>query len=1115
MKISKTSYHARAAHTKLSNQIFMKLATYQNIRYLLADFIANTSDEDFDEKFTKLLRNPRIRQVFTVFSRDIDDFSQPVFRAAAPIHRILRMYRYLIEANKDTVNRFVKFRNRIEHLIILGDYEAAKLELTELEEELGESIWFVRTKMLVLSATNDNEAFKNFCDSVQIRGEGSLNAFIFKAAQLITDSGNAVAQLAAVVNRQIAEFKEARHNVLVSFLQVLFNPFPIEAKIDHLSCIEYLQTYPIVDLYSVLLTVLKIEFSDYENSSSLTTDLRIFSEEISNIIEDPIIKKILSVENIVNRGAMPLTGISLSVYSKYKIGEYEGALEDYSQCSRPEDSAISLANLAGKSLAYIDKQLETSIGESIPESLARDLSTIYSLSPLWSQAEEQITSVCVKYNHLTISPCLQLSLLKALPLKYTQTQQKLAARLAIASSNQATPQTFILATGNNLTLSDHGMSLNIPEHRSIKERLVKMLATDEVDVGLAERLLTDLSHSEALHKDVLESYVAFYLRTGNDAELLKLASSEVTADSNRHISLPMEYLIELIEQDQLADLDAVIVCYHYNLNVSDNKDSLLNETFEEYLTSTGVSRPSQLLEKTGSPDLRQQFFFKEVCIPDIMDYLGCFTGSNDLRSERIIILNKLQELGVVDPKDRMREVEEIVRQVIVDNGTSEFNNAKIFVNEAIIRKKHLDEIASMIAVYKKAPVDSEDRYTQNDQDPTAGIYLSGSRNSLVLKIFGILAHSYLFDDKYGLDKNLSGEIRHGFFSNLMRARLEEHNLLTELDEKGNYLSNEHWRERNPLIKQKYWEEIDDILKEFSCGFDKQIAEAEEWMKISFQTPNTQRLFSFKLSIDEIEHIKDILNVSEDPSYVVNYVISIMSAKTDISLEMVRERINGELKNNLNELFLTTIEKLNVVRGGAALLDLMNALVRVRNEIQEDIHTATLWFYKSENPEISAGTLDRLVEIAVRSFEKVRGNAYIINLNVPAEFSSVPVNGRIGKPFILAIINLLDNCYVHSGLLQATQVSIDGNLTGTIANLTIANNLSKEKQENLSEKILQDIRLKLCKSDVSMHIRGEGGTGLIKASHEIKYLGLGSNLTIQKLDDRFVASIAYDFSEVAS
>jgi hypothetical protein len=1113
MKINKSSVSARASYVKLSSQVFLKLANHQSIRELLADFIANTSDRDFDEKFIKLLKNPKIRSVISVFSKDIDNFSKYPFRAAAPMYRILKMYAYFIDINKDALARFVIYRDRIEHLIMVGNYAAAKVELNILEADLGESIWFVRTNMLILSSLGDNESLKSFCDTTQASGEGSFNSFIFKASQLIIDSGNATSQLAAIVHRQIAEFKEAKHNVLVSFLQVLFNPFPVEKEVDHISCIEYLQTYPIVDLYSIILHVLKIEFSDYQKNSSFSQDLRNFGREISKIITDPILNKVTQIEKIVSSGPMQLTGNALCVFEKYKSGDYSGALANYSVCLNRDDSAVSLANLAGKSLAYLGDQSVVTERGSVLEILAKDLSTIYSLSPLWSQAEDQITSACIKHNHLTISSCLQLALLKSLPFRYSQKQQRLAARLAIVSTNFATPQTFALATETNSIMNYISLSANVPEHRRVKEQLIGLLSADKINIEMAEGLLAKLQDVGALHKEILECYVAFYLKIGNDAKLLQLAASEIILDSNRHISLPMETLIDLIEREQLADLDAVILCYHYNLSISDEKDSLLNETFEEYLISTGVSRPSQLLAEFKALDLRQQFFFREICIPDIMDYLGCFTGSNGLRSERIIILDQLQEIGVVDPKDRMREVEELVRQVIVDTGTSEFNSAKVFVNEAIIRRKHLDEIASLITIYKKAPLDSEDRYTQNDHDPSTGVYLSGSRNSTVLKMFGIIAASYLFDDKYGLDKNLSGEIRHGFFSNLMRARLEEHNLLTELDDRGEYLPNDYWQDRNPLIKQKYWYEIDDVLKDFSRCFDKQITEAEEWMKINLQTINKARLFTFKPTLDEIDHIKDILNVSEDASYIIDYVITILSEKTDAALSSVRERLNGELKTNLIDIFHTTIDKLNIARGGAALLDLMNAMVRVSNEIHEDIHTATLWFYKSENPEISAGTLDRLVEIAVRSFEKVRGNAYVINLSIPPEFSTVPVNSRIGKPFILAIINLLDNCYVHSGLQQSTQVSISGDLIGTKANLKIANNLSEEKQEILSEYEIEDIRLKLCQADVSMHIRGEGGTGLIKACHEITYLGLNSNLSISRLDDKFIANIAYDFEEV--
>jgi len=721
MKISKTSPYARAAHTKLSNQMFIKLATPQSIRQLLAEFIAHTSDTEFDEKFTKLLKSPKIRKVINVFTNNIDDFSRSGFRAGAPVHRILQMYKHLIDANKSTINQFVASRDRIEHLIVIGDYAGAGLELSQIEQKFGESVWQVRTKMLILSSTNDNEAFKEFCDTTKTRGEGSLNAFIFKASQLIIDAGNATSQLAAVVHRQIAEFKEAKHEVLASFLQILFNPYPVEPEIDHLSCLEYLQTYPIIDLYTILLRVLMVEFANYDGPSYLNQDLRRLAKEVSDSIDDPILKKIIDIEKVVTNGPLQLAGNSLSVYTKYKSGDYRSALADYLLCMRADDSAVSLANLAGKSLAYLDEQIVIAGEGSVLENLAKDLSTIYRLSPLWSQAEDQITSACVKYNHLSISSCLQLSLLKSLPLRYTRKQQKVAARLAIASTARATPQAFVMANDKDLVFDNIGLSVEVPHHRRIKEQLMKMLSSDDINVDEANNLLAALLDSEALHKDILECQVALYLKLRNNTELIRLASEELTSDSNYHISLPMEYLVDLIEKEQLADLDAVIVCYHYNLSISDKKDSLLNETFEEYLMSTGVTMPSQLLAKVGQPDKKQQFFFREICIPDIIDYLGCFKGSNGLRSERITILNQLQELGVIDPKDRMREVEDIVRQVIVDTGTSEFNSAKIFVNEAIIRRKHLDEISSMIEIYKKAPIESEDRYTPNDQNPAAGV----------------------------------------------------------------------------------------------------------------------------------------------------------------------------------------------------------------------------------------------------------------------------------------------------------------------------------------------------------------------------------------------------------
>jgi hypothetical protein len=1115
-----TKIDLAACHSKLSSVMYLGLANKPTIRQLLVNFLSMANTREIELKLPKLLEKKKIREALTASSKTINDFSVDGFLIDLPLPKILLLYRELCIAFKPQLSRFVELRAKLENALMFAKHKDALAFIEEIEAENGESIWSSRTKMLILASMDDNEAFKDYCDYCQKESKG-FNSFIFKASQLIADSGNATLHLANVVHRTIAELQEAKKYELSSLLQILFNPYPLVDDIDHTACLPYLQALPIIDLYSCIIEIAKIELVQHDEESSHQFQLKELCQQIADVIDDPVLRALCDVNSFVVAGPRALKGNPLEMYLNYKSGKYESALISFRKCEKSDDSALSLINLAGKSMAYLEKQKKSVEIYNIAElnsgmpvlSIASDLSIIYGISPLWEQSEEQITSIAIKYNHLQLSAGIKIALMKALPHSYNRKLQSYAARLAIISLPFSTPQTYQLAITENSLLEVFDAGDDIPEYRKLKNTIKRRLVKADEDEAVTRELLDDLKKSEALEKDVIECYVDFFIKAEHDMEMLKMASNQLTHDTNRHICFPMENLVDIVESRHINDLDAVIICHHYNSNISEDRNDLLNEVFEEYLLAAGVSRPSQLLLNIECLEERDKRFFRDICVPDVMDYLGCFKNSNELRKERITILDGLQERNVITPKERMREVEAIVRQVIVDTGTSEFNNAKIFVNESNLQKKITEEISTLIIAYKKMPEESEERYASVNHEMPNAIYLSGNKNNMIEKIYAIVAGAYLFDEKYGLDKNLSGEIRHGFFSNLMRARLEEQNLLTEQDEKGEYLPNLFWRENNSLLTENFWKIIDDILKSFSRSFDLYIAEAEGWMKILFQTDGEDRIFKFHLTTQDIDQIKDILSITEESDYLITFIFSILSSKTDVALSNMRERLNGEFKTKIDQLFETTYNSISTAKGDAALLELMQCLTRARNEIKEEIHTASLWFQKNENTEIYAGTLDRLLEIAVRSFEKVRGNVSIINLKTPIEFQEVPVNSQNAKSFILAIINLLDNCYSHSGLRGATQVSINGSLENNIAHVVIVNNLSQQKQTHLDSDVVALICEKLTVSDLSSQIRGEGGTGLIKASHEISFLGAESHLSISRIKDNFLAEITYNFSNI--
>ena len=1096
-----------SSYSLLRNQVTLSGMNRQKIQQFLSDFMAHTPDKFFAEQFFQLLALRPIQNAIPSFFQKITDFTENGFVTEIPTDRLIEIYLVLIAFQREKLVTFVTLREQIECAVLFSDLHGALKLLDLLEAQIGESIWHSRTKMLVLSGLGDTTSFEQYCKYCELKTNGSFNSFIFKCSQLIADSGNATLQLNTVVDRNVSELNEAKRGYLASFLQVLFSPFPLTKIVDPLESLLYIQTYPVVDQYSLLTTILRYEICKETTQPLQRSKLVKIAAKLASLVPDTTTTRLAKVDSATNDG----TAVNHSpILQHYSSGDYPVALEEFLNPQARTVQALGVVNIGAKSMAYMD--LESTLDRRTPPiiNIANSLATIYRLSPLWSQAEEQLLSLCIKHNHFTYAPHIQVALFKALPFRYESNQQERAAKIAISSATFCTPQTYSLA-GLTLVMQNDMSSLEqMPRYRQLKQQVFESISKKSNNLSDLNNHIEEISKTNMLLKDILECRAHYFLSTEQHEVLLKDTATNLVIDSNRFVCFPMEELLNRIEKERRDDLDSIIIAYHYNKSISDERDYILNEAFSSYLTKEKVNRPSDLLRKKSKLEPMEMVFFRDICVPDVMDYLDCFQTSNDLRSERILILDSLASRGDLDAKSRMREVEDIVRQVIVDAGTSEFNGAKIFVNDLAIKKKHYEEVTSLLALYKRIPREPGERYTRISSDGTKGGYISGNRSSLVERLYNMLFHSFLFDDKYGLDKNLSADIRHGFFSNLMRARLEEWHLLTELDEEGNYLPNQHWREHNSLIREEFWVRIDELLKSFSRKFDNTVAQAEEWMKVKLRPGVEAGMFVFELSVNEFAELQAIVEATEEADFIVSQVLDLLWSKTETALSLLRERINGEFKMQIDRLFDETICEISETKGTIPLLDLMNAFTRARNEIKDDISTASDWFNRSDNTEISAGSLDRLIEIAVRSFEKVRGNAYSINIVNTAKLNGVLVNKNVAKPFILAIINLLDNCYVHSGLGHATRVEITGNIEGSLATVTIKNSLSGSKQIQLSAEQLEFIRAKLAASDISKHIRGEGGTGLIKARNEITYLGKQSLLSICRNDGCFDASITYDY-----
>ncbi|EKT6219050.1 hypothetical protein QET85_004848, partial [Escherichia coli] len=112
-----------------------------------------------------------------------------------------------------------------------------------------------------------------------------------------------------------------------------------------------------------------------------------------------------------------------------------------------------------------------------------------------------------------------------------------------------------------------------------------------------------------------------------------------------------------------------------------------------------------------------------------------------------------------------------------------------------------NDIESLLHKYKNSL--EEDQVNDNVQYEIESMaILKGSKNEILTRMMNILLVEYFNNKEVGLDKNLSSEIRHGFFGNLICSGPQNRHLLTELDGSGKYKSNQYWLEYYKMISSE-------------------------------------------------------------------------------------------------------------------------------------------------------------------------------------------------------------------------------------------------------------------------------------------------------------------------
>ncbi|MBI9086394.1 MAG: hypothetical protein JEZ11_22530 [Desulfobacterales bacterium] len=317
--------------------------------------------------------------------------------------------------------------------------------------------------------------------------------------------------------------------------------------------------------------------------------------------------------------------------------------------------------------------------------------------------------------------------------------------------------------------------------------------------------------------------------------------------------LPIKKLVKTIDEEKRANFSANIalpILYDiYAKNVEKDYDYLRAYAYEDFLSSYGIEKPSELEKIIKQFDYSHLLYFlKNLCVEQIMDNSTCFNSSEEILYERVSVLRLLSTIDENGADEYQSEIRKILKNITIKKKIREIEQSKVYVDIASIKESlsvTLKENYNRYLSFLKDGLDESNleihkayREAGEAGDIMRILSLSlpdNEMNSLFSSMIFNIRDQFVSSTEHGLDGYLSVRIRHGTFFNHLRSPLQSEKLITlKRDEEGNYTNNSYWIDKLNIEDESILEEVNFIFNAFSKDIDMVIEQIiNSWIQRKF------------------------------------------------------------------------------------------------------------------------------------------------------------------------------------------------------------------------------------------------------------------------------------------
>lgn len=1106
---------------------------------------------------SKVAEHPAYRRICQSepFPKSIREFSRERFRYLSDYERTAAWISSVLSGHSDEIQVFLKYRTKIELAFYHDEYEEAVIQIDSIEAELGVSLWSIENRLKYLELTDGNLKKSEYIAELRRSNVESVSNFFIAWLGLRINSTLS----RAAFDRMLLNDAPLT-NGLYYLLHAHNGRF---SKIDTKTASQmlfWIDNLPVIDRYELFLTVSSMLVSGLQDQTENTI---LFSSinKLAERIDDVRLNRMLIVlgkENV----SLPKNDALVDVLRYYSSEEYDEAISHIrgldSGALTPELINVFVRSKLRAKTPSCDSEVLPS--SKTISSVTDDLHSLHSFSLEGLEARLRLEKLISVHCNTAWAASLALILQRQVSdervfkPQYEQTIQGLRCGVdhPLVGFTQSKPSTTVryldcldgwedthqaITFSRNLLLTEkHSTDAPRAEKQSqfyALERIFSLarrreyLAAAKSVYSLIARETTDLTKNEmsvvGIKLLLLGGDIYGAVAKGTTSYLEREYYSAILPIRQLVSGLLQQHDEPLHESTTRGQISTAIMFDIHSRYISSEHDVERADAFNDLLKKQGVSHASMLLvENDGYTVEELRYFLKYLAIPNVLDQCLDLQSTKAVEEERVAILLKLGDMleYMEQPEDEVikEELRDIRTRQVVRETARKLDESKIYVNIEAIRRSvdvTLKETWNRYHLASQDPAEKDTERLEQIVRSSLGDQIrfvnlnapSTKRSALFRRMVRELGEQFTTNKEFGLNANLSTNIRHGYVLRELRSPLVSLRLVTNKDsDSGSYLENPHWNERLALLSPLQKIDVQKALADFSEKIDSHIDDLNRRKLRVKSEKSVEGLFIYNLSDASIDQLYRRFSKIDDYDEFASKVFSVFWSATETGLGRVRKHLLNVVQTDLHlaadelENDLLSIAQNYQLNGITSLLP--NAKIDLRHAIER----VSSWFSLSRDHEYQDYDLQTAFNVGLRTVE-----SYYSDIEIDASFRSNEVHQMKGStlPFFARLFDLLlDNAGKH-GAERNSKLSVSAETTWDeeMLMLTVSNTL-KEKHDMVKlEAKIDQINSDYGKEAAKDLVGEEGGSGYPKIWKILRRdLVLQHDLRVFLKDDRFHVEI---------